>query len=268
MDIFKIWFEYHYVSPSCVAENQHDILLNSLVCFCDPVSLTIMRFGGKYGKMEVYELLADHDILTWADFLLNFDHFGTLKFIYPSFLMLLILIKSFIPPVWKKLFEDLTGDNYVTRLHTVLHCLEDRMSVKNWYNWLCSFKFKINETAIAKWDIDLNITDMRDKWSDLCSKLLSIHNPKLQDFGRSFLHRSYHLNPTVTLYRPNVSSKCTLCHEVQETILHLYWECKYSKDLWVKVKTFVFENISEDIIMSPQSCLLSDFQIRVLSCSQ
>ena len=94
--------------------------------------------------------------------------------------------------------------------------------------------------------------------------MLSIRNPKLQDFGRSFLHRTYHLNPTINLYRPDVSSKCTFCHEVEETILHLYWECKYSKVLWTKIKTFVFENISEDVVMSPQSCLLSDFPIRIL----
>ena len=43
-------------------------LLNSLVCFSEPVTETIQRFGGDYDEMTVYELLSEHDILTRADF--------------------------------------------------------------------------------------------------------------------------------------------------------------------------------------------------------
>ena len=175
--------------------------------------------------------------------------------------MLVILIKVYIPPDWKTLFGEVSLDNQTMRLHIVHQCLEGRMTVKNWYyNWLCLSKYKINNSAMVKWMVDLNVLGIPDKWPEICRKLLSIRNPKLQDFGRSFLHRSYHLNSYITTYRPGVSVNCTFCQEVEETVLHLYWECRYTKALWSKVKTFVFENISEEVVMSPYSCVLSDFE--------
>ena len=142
--------------------------------------------------------------------------------------------------------------------------LEGRMSVKNWYILLCSSKYKTNEKAIAKWVTDLGVPDITNNWKKICTKQLAIRNLKLQDFSRCFLHRSYQLNPVIASYRPSVSPNCTLCGKETETILHLYWECVHTKDIWQKVKTFVAENISEDVNLSCYSCLLSDFDLWVL----
>ena len=125
-------------------------------------------------------------------------------------------------------------------------------------------KYVINDAAITKWTIDLDTTGILVKWDKICTKLLVIRNPKLQDFGRPFLHRSYYLNVQVAGFIPDVSPKCTFCKTVDETLIHLYWQCKHVKSLWSKVQTFVVENISEEESMNAYSCLLTDFDCHVL----
>ena len=264
MEIFETWFEYQYIPADCSDPAKTTDLLNSLLCFNESVSKTIARFGGEYDELTTYTMLGQHDIFTWADFLFSFNNFANLKYVNPRFTMLLVTIKAFMPQQWQVLFNNVLPQNHTTKLHLVHHCLEGRMSVKSWYNLLCSAKCKINNTAISKWVADLDMPDILDKWTTICSKQLAIKNPKLQDFSRSFLHRSYHLNSVIASYRTDFSPNCTFCDKEKETVLHLYWECEHTKDIWNKVKTFVFENISEDVNMSCYSCLLSDFDLRVL----
>ena len=263
-DIFTLWFSLHYIPITCTERSKRSALLNSLFCFCEPVSKIIKRFGGDYNEVMVYEILLEHHILTWADFLINFNNLITMKPVYPDLPMLLIRIKANIPSSWKELFGMVDWSNHLTRLHTVDHCLEGRFTVKNWYNRLVESKYKVNDSAIVQWTVDLKVEGIPANWEKICTKLLVIRNPKLQDFGRSFLHRSYYMNPRIATFNPEVSEECTFCKKVSETILHLFWECSYAKALWLKVTTFVFENISDDVNMDMYHCLLSDFDCHVL----
>ena len=94
--------------------------------------------------------------------------------------------------------------------------------------------------------------------------IMRIRNPTLQDFARSFLHRSYHLNPVIAKYRSEVSELCTFCKRAKETITHVYWDCPIVKPLWDRVQMFIYENISEDCQCTQAQCLLSDFDCSLL----
>ena len=136
---------FNILLSNCTNPAKTTDLLNSFLCFNEGVSKTITRFDGKYNELATYTLLSEHDIFTWADFLFNFNNFANLKYVYPRFTMLLVTIKAFMPPQWQILFNNVLPQDHTTKLHLVDHCLEGRMSVKNWYNLLCSTKCKIND---------------------------------------------------------------------------------------------------------------------------
>ena len=123
-DIFKAWFSFHHIPIECTQQSRRSDLLNSLLCFCEPVSKTIKKFGGEYDEVTVYEILAEHHVLTWADFLINFDNMLALKPVYTDLPMLLIHIKISIPPSWKEIFGIVDISTHLKRLHTVDCCLQ------------------------------------------------------------------------------------------------------------------------------------------------
>ena len=52
-----------------------------------------------------------------------------------------------------------------------------------------------------------------------------------------------------------VSSMCPYCNEDEETIIHLFAECRYVKDLWMQMKIFFRSKlVLEDL--NPQSAIV------------
>ena len=215
IDIFSIWFQHNFIPPQCTDINKHSNLLNSLLCFCTPVSKTIRKYaiGDLANEVTFYEVLAENGIYTWAQFLLSFDVLASQTInVYFALPLIIVMIKLNIPEQWKQIIGDLNVDNHNVRMHRVDFLMDNGIPTKSNYLWLLPFYSKINNKAMTDWTVELNITGIPDNWGNICRKIMRIRNPILQDFARSFLHRSYQLNPVIAKYRPDVTELCTFCN--------------------------------------------------------
>ena len=156
MDIFSIWFEMYYIPVTCSAKNRKDMLLDSMVCYCEPVARC---FNDIILEDNIHAFLMLNGIATWKTFLEYHDerlqpllHFD--KYLAAN----LCRIKPSIPYMWRFIF---TANDPNFPIASVaprpLLCLDGTTTVKECYNYLVSQKFCVNDLAIVKWTVDLEV---------------------------------------------------------------------------------------------------------------
>jgi len=72
---------------------------------------------------------------------------------------------------------------------------------------------------------------------------------KLRNFQFKFLHRRTATNSFLFKIQFSKSNLCRFCQTVQETLLHLFWECSITEAFWNSVQQFF---ISVDLIPASQ----------------
>ena len=218
IDILKIWFNYNYVPLTCTSKDKRNVLLNSLFCFSEPVTEVFNKFGcGEIEtQVELYEILALNNVTTWAHFMYSYNNIiQATKPLYARLLMFVIKVKLAMPEGWKWLLGEVTPENHLIRMHRLDMVINGYTTVKRDYDWLNAMKFERADKAITRWSVDLQVAGIPENWSKICRKYMSIKNPLLQDFARSFLHRSYYLNPAIATFNADVSPLCTFCNQVE-----------------------------------------------------
>lgn len=108
-----------------------------------------------------------------------------------------------------------------------------------------------------KWKVKLNTDISSEEWECFhslpfrCSK-----NNKLINFQYKILLRI--LNTNSLLYKCNLveTPMCSFCMETQETILHLFWECSFSKNLWFEVRDTLKTTCQFDLPISAEEVIL------------
>ena len=94
-------------------------------------------------------------------------------------------------------------------------------------------------TSQVKWNeifIDVN-------WKKTYDLVFNISKDTyLQWFQTRILHRI--LGVKSLQFRMNITSDnlCTFCNEHEETLIHLFWECKYSKEIITYVSNILRQN--------------------------
>ena len=202
-DIFAIWFEMHYVPITCSDKSKKDLLLDSMVCYCEPVAEC---FDNIEIEDTIHAFLVENGFYTWRLFLDYFDErIVPIQLVYTDIMFCIIRIKINIPEMWKFIFEEDTLVINIPEMWKFIFeedtlvipstaprptlCLDGITTAKECYQYLVSQKCTINDAAITQWTVDLEIAGIRENWSKICSKLNVVRNPGLQDFARSFLHR-------------------------------------------------------------------------------
>ena len=148
-DIFSIWFTEHYISPKCSSREKRAAMLNSLVTFFLPISQVIKKFG--HNERFIYEFLAEHNLATWNDFLVNFQSLMYCKPVYADLPMMFIRIKMSLPENWKIVIGDLDAKPNNVKMHRIDYVMLNGFSVKENYNWLLASRFQIPSKAITNW---------------------------------------------------------------------------------------------------------------------
>ena len=258
-DIFRIWISEHYIPIECASKKRREDLFNTLVCF-SPVTAELFDFDEEFA---VNELLVENNMVTWRGFQANYTEEWAISL--PLYMSVLVAtLKANIPEQWCFIFGTVNEQSEFPPSHRPDLCLDGTTTVKECYQWLVNNKFAINDFAITSWTVDLEIMGIRENWSGICSKLGAIKHPMLQDFARSFLHRSFYLNVQVAEFKPDFSENCTFCEMVPETYVHLYWECPMVQPLWNKVTKFITEHVLDEPEFTRDRCLLSNFDVKVL----
>ena len=137
--------------------------------------------------------------------------------------------------------------NYL--VNTNPHCKQVRMLLQDQNT-------EIPIKTVKKWEMDLN-SPVEEYWLQICMKAELIHNTKLKTFHILFLNRSFMLNNVISKFA-DVSSKCSFCNEVDESFLHVFWECPKVQRVWIKIIEFCNEFIcTKNDKMTKITCMLS-----------
>ena len=78
------------------------------------------------------------------------------------------------------------------------------------------------------------------------SPFRATRNTKLQNFQFKFLHRITATNSFLFKCGLKETEICTFCTETKDNLLHLFWECTYSKIVWFSLVN-VLENCAVNL---------------------
>ena len=65
------------------------------------------------------------------------------------------------------------------------------------------------------------------------------HN-KIEEIHFKNIHRYYPCNKYLSKFYSNISPLCSFCQEEEESILHLFYLCSYTKQFWLQISASIF----------------------------
>lgn len=90
--------------------------------------------------------------------------------------------------------------------------------------------------VIAYWSNFTNITNWKKVWL-LPHKYLIVN--KVREVSFKLIHRFYPVNSYLKKFKPDIDTMCNFCNVQDETIVHLFWHCNYTKVFWNSFCKFV-----------------------------
>jgi len=131
------------------------------------------------------------------------------------------------------------------KLHDIKNDIVDRLKSDK---KPCKYFYKlylehIKESPVRsqnKWVQELGV--QIDDWQNIYSSpFRTTRNTKLQNFQFKLSHRITATNSFLFKCGLKETELCTFCSETKESLLHLFWECTYSKNFWFSLVN-IFEN--------------------------
>ena len=72
---------------------------------------------------------------------------------------------------------------------------------------------------------------------------LCTRETKLQIFQFKFLHRRVATNSFLHKIGLQTTDRCSFCEDESETIIHLFWECKFTKEFWSTTRIWIKQHL-------------------------
>ena len=82
----------------------------------------------------------------------------------------------------------------------------------------------------------------------------------MRSFYLCFINRAYATNIRLKAWGYKPRDLCSFCNTMQETCIHLFWECEKIQTLWKNAITFCKRYISESEQYTKATCMLFGFQ--------
>ena len=147
-----------------------------------------------------------------------------------------------IPKRWRELIIHNQDNIEEERESKQIISLLKTDKVCNWAYKNLRNKLKVKENYKTKWEIKLGIPP--EDWSVYnlipfkCTK-----NTKLQAFQYKIIHYILATNRSLKLAKIKTDENCTFCRESPETIIHFFYQCPVSVQLWHDFKDVLQPNI-------------------------
>ena len=205
-----------------------------------------------------------------------FDNHGELKsfhcikneFNCKNFLRYFQIVNN-IPQDWKLKIKDsiLVREETENESNLLLKLIKTKKDIKKIYEVLKN-KILIPPTKkIEKWKREFTELEDSDfsyffQISKSCTK-----DTSLIYFQYKILHRILTTNTFLFKINYNDSPNCSFCNQFQETLTHLFFECKIINDLWIELFSWLsnrLENFNLSLYHKPQTILLGDKKISPL----
>ena len=264
-DVFRYWSKYHYKSVESIHRysevSQMNIWYNSAIRIANKTVFYKEWFNK--GIQILTDLLNDKTgkFYTWAEFKARYDISG-------NCLIYMGLISA-IPKSWRQLLKEYYEENYE-------HPVVDEAPIHNLTKLLLThkkpsgpiYKMYVNDANDQPWDrfekwssdIDMSAFDTEIDWYKHiknwygCTKSVML---------RSFIY-NFNMRNMVTqkfLYTIGIKeqSLCPHCKTCDQNIIHLFWECPKSRDLWIEIDKWLSQELTLYVTTSREAAVMNIF---------
>ena len=130
---------------------------------------------------------------------------------------------------------------------------------KKIYECLINEKASIPSRSQGKWleerDIHCNLSIIVNWENTYCLSSLCTRESKLRAFQFKFLHRKIATNDFLCKIGIKQTDSCSFCEEQKETLVHLFWTCRYTQNFWKSMFEWMSQNFKDLENVSPSLSL-------------
>ena len=126
-----------------------------------------------------------------------------------------------------------------------------RKGTKDFYNIILPSIIQGNNFK-KKWEADLSLILDTLTWKNIYRICFySLKDNFLIWFQYKIIYRLIATNRHLFKMKQSENSVCRLCHESEETIIHLFVFCPKSNEFWGSIKSSIFQNTNKNFVCSP-----------------
>ena len=147
---------------------------------------------------------------------------------------------SLIPAVWKSIISKQRSNlHYPIENILIKRIKADKKPSKLFYSLIVTAFVESPVASQNKWKEEIQEINIENWpfWYTL-PKATTL-DTKMQFFQYKILHRILVTNSKLLLYGINENDRCTFCDRFKESIIHLLWECVYTKGFITKVREWL-----------------------------
>ena len=104
-------------------------------------------------------------------------------------------------------------------------------------------------------DIHCNLSIIVNWENTYCLSSLCTRESKLRAFQFKFLHRKIATNDFLYKIGIKQTDSCSFCEEQKETLVHLFWTCRYTQNFWKSMFEWMSQNFKDLENVSPSLSL-------------
>ena len=117
------------------------------------------------------------------------------------------------------------------------------------YECLINEKASTASRSQGKWleerDMHCNLSIIVNWENMYCLSFLCTRKSKLRAFPFQFLHRKIATNDFLYKIGIKQTDSCSFCEEQKETLVHLFWTCKYTQNFWKSMFKSISQNFKD-----------------------
>ena len=137
--------------------------------------------------------------------------------------------------------------------------VKDIKGCKQQYNTFIN-ALKVNFKCIEKWNNLLNINVTESDWKIVCNfNWKCTQEVKLRWFQFRLLNRILCTNLLLVKIGKSDNPKCTFCNKVNESIVHLFWECEFIVKYWYDFQNWINNNLNTNISLKKETILFGKY---------
>ena len=145
--------------------------------------------------------------------------------------------------------------------------LRDKKGSRRLYESLVLSR-EVKQNYLRKWELELNKTYSNKQWSIFfLLPLKCTIDVKLRWFQFRIIHKILGVNSFLAKIGIKDSNLCTFCKVKEETIKHVFCDCPYVSQLWIKLFQWIKDKTKVSIVMDNQIQLFGilDLEARALN---
>ena len=162
-----------------------------------------------------------------------------------------------IPQKWQNRLRSGNGTREVEKI-SAIQILERNDKVAKPIYWrLIESKIHYDHGFIA-WSTELKLKMEREEWESIRKHGMEISvSVKLQWFQYRVLSKKLVTNVHRNAWNSEVSSQCSFCQNVKETVIHVLWECEKVQVFWKTIERWLDYKCNCKIKLDVQKIILN-----------